>query len=89
MYDFLAAIFLISIVAGIYFLIRLIIRAIFGGETSGYRTKLVISLGVIIISAGLFFFMVTFVGEDEEDMKEDATRILDELLEENFPSQKK
>lgn len=89
MYDFLAAIFLISIVAGIYFLIRLIIRAIFGGETSSYRTKLVISLGVIIISAGLFFFMVTFVGEDEEDMKEDATRILDELLEENFSSQQK
>lgn len=89
MYDFLAVIFLISLVAGIYFLIRLIIRAIFGGETSGYRTKLVISLGAIIISAGLFFFVATFIGEDEEDMKEDATRILDELLEENFPSQQK
>lgn len=89
MYDVLGLIFLVSIVAGIYFLIRLIIRAVFGGKTSGYKTKLVISLGAIVICAGLFFFMVTYIGEDEEDMKEDATRVLEDLLEENFPSQEK
>ena len=89
MYDLLALIILISIVAGIYFMIRLIIRAIFGGETSGYRTKLVISLGAIIISVALFFFVEMFIGFDEGDMKEDATQRLEDLLEQNFPSEQK
>jgi len=44
--DILGLIFLVSLVASIYFLIRLLLRVIFGGETSGYRSKLVISLAV-------------------------------------------
>ena len=82
--DILGLIFLISLVASIYFLIRLLLRVIFGGETSGYRSKLVISLGLIIISFAIFFFADMFV---EENMQEEAEQKLEELLEQNFPSE--
>ena len=78
--------FLVSLVWSIYFLIRLVIRAIFGGETAGYKTKLVISLGVMIISTAIFFLLGMFGEADEADLKADAERRLEELLEENFPS---
>ena len=84
--DILGLIFLVSLVASIYFLIRLLLRVIFGGETSGYRSKLVISLGLIIISVALFFFIEMFIEEDEADLKEEAEQRLEEILEQSFPS---
>ena len=81
--DILVLLFLVSLVASIYFLIRLLLRVIFGGETSGYRSKLAISLGMIIISFTIFFLEDMFV---EENMQEDAEQKLEELLEQNFPS---
>jgi len=81
--DILVLIFLVSLVASIYFLIRLVIRLLFGGETSKCRTKLVISLGLIIISFAIFFLGDMF-GED--NMQEEAEHRLEELLEQNFPS---
>ena len=86
MEDIFGLIFLVSLVASIYFLIRLVIRAIFGGETSGYRTKLVISLGTLIISVALFSFIEMLIEEDEADLKEEAQQRLEETLEQNFPS---
>lgn len=86
MEDIFGLIFLVSLVASIYFLIRLVIRAIFGGETSGYRTKLVISLGALIISVALFSFIEMLIEEDEADLKEEAQQRLEEILEQNFPS---
>ena len=50
---------------------------------SGYRSKLAISLGLIIISFTIFFLEDMFV---EENMQEDAEQKLEELLEQNFPS---
>ena len=87
MEDILAVVFLFSIVAGGYFLIRFMIRAIFGGETTGYKKKLAISLGVALIS----FMIFSVIGmldyeDDEEDLKADAQRKLEELLDANFPA---
>ena len=84
--EILVLIFLVSLVASIYFLIRLVIRAIFGGETSKYRTKLVISLGALIISVALFSFIEMLIEENEADLKEEAQQRLEEILEQNFPS---
>ena len=86
MEDIFGLIFLVSLVASIYFFIRLVIRAIFGGETSGYRTKLVISLGALIISVALFSFIEMLIEENEADLKEEAQQRLEEILEQNFPS---
>ena len=81
--DILVLLFSVSLIASIYFLIRLLLRVIFGGETSRYRSKLAISLGLIIISFTIFFLEDMFV---EENMQEDAEQKLEELLEQNFPS---
>lgn len=85
--EILIIIFLISLLASIYFLARLFIRMIFGGETERYRTKLVMSLGTMIISVAIFLLIGMFATEDEEDLKEDAERRLEELINENFPEQ--
>ena len=79
--DILVLLFLLSLAASIYFLIRLLLRVIFGGETSRYRTKLVISLGLIIISFTIFFLGDMF---GEENMQEEAEQRLEELLNQNF-----
>ena len=86
MEDIFGLIFLVSLVASIYFFIRLVIKAVFGGETSGYRTKLVISLGALIISVALFSFIEMLIEENEADLKEEAQQRLEEILEQNFPS---
>lgn len=85
--EILIIIFFISLLASVYFLARLFIRMIFGGETERYRTKLVMSLGTMIISVAIFLLIGMFATEDEEDLKEDAERRLEELINENFPEQ--
>ena len=87
MAEILIVIFFISLLASVYFLARLFIRVIFSGDKEGYRTKLVMSLGAMIISVAIFFLIGMFATEDEEDLKEDAERRLEELINENFPEQ--
>ena len=60
---------------------------LFCGETTGYKKKLAISLGVALIS----FMIFSVIGmldyeDDEEDLKADAQRKLEELLDANFPA---
>ena len=89
MSDTLMWIFLLAFVLSVYFLVRWILRAAFGGETSGYKKKLAVSFVVMIISFALLFLVGLFYEEDEGDMREEAEHILEELLEENFSSQQK
>ena len=80
--DISAYVFFLSAAAGIYFFVRLVIRAITGGETSGYKKKLAFSATVAIISFAMFYLDGIFV--DEEDFKEEAEEKLEELLDEHW-----
>ena len=87
MEEILLWIFFLAFVLSVYFLARWILRAAFGGETSGYKKKLAVSTVVAIISFALLFLAGMFYEEDEESAKEEAQQKLEEILNENFPAQ--
>lgn len=86
MEDILLYIFFLSFVLSVYFFVRWILRAAFGGETSGYKKKLAISVVVGIISFALLFLVGMFYEPDEESIKEEAQQRLEEIINENFPA---
>ena len=86
MEDILLYIFFLSFVLSVYFLVRWILRAAFGGETSGYKKKLAISVVAGIISFAMLFLVGMFYEPDEESIKEEAQQRLEEIINENFPA---
>ena len=84
--ELLVCLFFLSAAAGIYFFVRLVIRAITGGETSGYKKKLAASVIVAAVSCFMFYFDGIFY--DEEDFKEEAEDKLEELLNEHWQERK-